>query len=232
MVLVTCIYLFLIKARGQTDSCPTFGTDQSSRLSKSSEERIFMNFEAPSQCTGNVTSWRFCYYRNVDDDFDEISDSRDFEAIFLIYRRESIASDNYMTVAGSVREKALQWSVVQSSRFTCMDEVLSSEEYFEIQQNDIVGACIKDVRGASPLLLVGTSSGSTFQTYQLDRSDYQDCTSVQTNIVDTSDSKFKPRRTSTLHLFANIGKIFMHNITYIKLTNTIFIFQLMLIPVE
>ena len=194
------------------DSCPSFGTDQSSRLSKSSEERIFMNFEAPSQCTGNVTSWRFCYYRNINDDFDEISNSRDFEAVFLIYRRESMTSDNYVTVVGSVREKALQWSVVQSSRFTCMDEVLSPEEYFEIQQNDIVGACIKDVGSDYPLLLVGTSSGSNFQTYQLDRRGYQDCTSVRTNIVDTSHSSFRQRSTSTLHLFANIGKIFMHNL--------------------
>ena len=145
----------------------------------------------------------------MNSNFDEIRNSINFEVLFMVYRRSSIRN-YYSVVSGSIKEMAIPWSVVQRSEFTCMDEVLSSEEHFEILQNDIVGACIKDDFGLDyPLLLVGTSNGSSLRTYQLDRSNIQYCTLSQTNPVDTSDTMFKQRSTSTLHLYANIGMLSM-----------------------
>ncbi len=168
-----------------------------------------MNFESPSQCRGSVTGWRFCYYRNIDDDFGDIRDSQEFVAIFIVYRRQNAASNNYIPVPGSVREKRIQWRVIKTSRFQCMYENLSTNEYFEIQENDIVGACIKDtffLNPVDPLLLIGTSSGSSVLTYQWDRSGYGLCSSFQYGFIDTSTGDFGIRSTSTLHLYANIGQ--------------------------
>ena len=228
-------------ALGQSSTCPTFGTNQPSGLSRSCEERIFMNFESPAQCKGNVTGWRFCYYRNYDDDsenhcgnddedFEDTSNSREFAALFIVFRRQSATSNNYIPVPGSVREKRIQWRVIKTSRFQCMYENLSTNEYFEIQENDIVGACIKDVGSNDPLLLVGTSSRSNFLTYQWDERDYDDCLLSQYSNVDTTHNDFIIRSTSTLHLYANIGEdinisFYYHNFIVIAI---LIFFQLLL----
>ncbi len=194
------MHLFYDVARS---ACPTFGNDKISRLERSNNRKIFMNFESPAQCPGNVTSWRFCYYRNLDNRFEAISNNREFSALFVVYRRHN---DTYIPVPGSVREKKIEWEVVRESSFHCTNETLQPSEYFEIQENDIVGACIKDTGDVDPLLIVGTSSESNYYTYQWDRPNFENCLNSQYYDVDSSHKDFKLRSTSVLHLYANIGE--------------------------
>ncbi len=183
------------------DTCPLFGTERESSIRRSTEERIFLNFEAPSQCKGNVTSWRFCYYRTADDDYDN---GDDFGAMFIIYRRMSPTSDIYVPVTGSITSKILEYRDLSS--FDCLDEPVTNT--FEIQENDIVGACIWDKGSINPLYLVGdtNSNNNNQKLYQLDKRGYDDCTPSQIGSVDTDDNDFTLRDEHILHLYANIGK--------------------------
>lgn len=187
----------------QSGSCPVFGTDQSSSLTRSREERIFLNFEAPSQCRGNVTSWSFCHYRSTTGDDDEEEDNEQYGAKFVVYRRATPTSDIYEPVAGSVKSELLRYRDV-GANFRCRTSTVTATE---IQENDIVGACVWDRGNVNPLYLIGTgvTNGNLQKLYQYDRSDYDDCTETQLGSVDTANSNFQLRNEWKLHLYANIG---------------------------
>ena len=160
-----------------------------------------MNFESPSQCKGIVTGWRFCFYRNID--LINISSSNVFRSIFMVFRRQSLTSNYYSPVQGSIHEKILGYDELNNTReFMCMQENLNSEEYFEVQENDIIGACIGAGRTNSPLLLVGRSSEANHLTYAIG--------SVNCNInvrSNVNSSDLQKRSALILHLYADIGKL-------------------------
>ena len=159
-----------------------------------------MNFESPSQCRGNVTGWRFCYYKS---DLAETEINAVFTAIFIVFRRESPTSHNYIPVSQNNKVIELDYNFIANSPdFVCMKENLEPDEYIEIQENDIIGACIKRGYSVAPLLVVGTSSGINVSTYQFDRDWVRYCTIPSVN---TNNQYFKPRRTSALHLYADVG---------------------------
>ena len=91
--------MFLCNAgiTGQSGSCPVFGTDQSTSFRSIQQERVFVNFDSPSQCRGNVTSFNFCHY-------DSTSRCRTclYGAILVVYRRNASNSNLYDPVAGSI----------------------------------------------------------------------------------------------------------------------------------
>ena len=162
-----------------------------------------MNFEAPSQVRGKVTRWRFCYYG----DFRQFyRDSDVHGAIFMVYRRESPSSDNYIAVPSSITSKTLEWREIKDESFGCLVDEIQPRYQFEIRENDIVGACIWDYCSIHPLLLTGTSVLVNSLTYQLDINPYDDCMYSQFESVDTTNSLFRLRQTAILHLYAEIGK--------------------------
>lgn len=182
--------------------CPIFGTDQPSILSKSTKERLFFNFEAPSQCRGNVTSWSFCYYRSASGDDDD--DDEQFGAKFMVYRRATPTSDTYQPVAGSNMSQLLSYNDARAI-FRCMTVVVPQR--FEIQENDVVGACVWDRGSVNPLYLIGDTNDNEAnqKLYQYDMRDYDDCTIEQLGSVDTADSDFRLRDEWKLHLYAITG---------------------------
>ena len=192
-------------AGGQSDTCPTFGTNQG-RISRSREERIFLNFEAPSQCRGNVTSWNYCHYDSGvgddDDDDDDENANLQYGAKLLVYRRNSATSDDYVPVAGSVTNLVLLNALV-TGNFRCA--TIAAAQPFEIQENDIIAACVWDDGPINPLFLVGDDANTDQLLYQYDRTRYDDCTTSQLESVDIGQSDFRQRRDYRLHLYADIG---------------------------
>ena len=176
-----------------------------------------MNFESPSQCKGNVTSYRYCFYDSVDgyffvsdsdsdsgsdSDSDSDSDAATYRAKLMVYRRSTPTSNIYTPVPGSITTLSL--SQRDADRFRCLNEVVST--HFEIQENDVVGACIMRGDSINPLYLIGNNTAN-YKLYQLDRSDYDDCTSSQIGSVDTAHEDFMQRRDFIMHLYANIGML-------------------------
>ena len=206
---VVVIVYIIASARSQdTGVCPVIGTDLPTSLSRSTEERIFLNFEAPSQCRGNVTSWTYCHYdsQSNDDDCEEDDDDEPpcrYGAKFIVYRRHSPTSNIYEPVAGSVTEKILLHNDVPN--FRCRTETLARR--FEIRENDVISACVWDDGPINPLYLVGDSFSTNQNLYQYDRSGYDDCRTSQIGSVNTTRSDFRQRARYRLHLYVNIGAL-------------------------
>ena len=127
---------------------------------------------------------------------------RTYTAIFLVYRRHSERSNEYTVVPGSVRVMGLT-QTQNGQSFTCLEESIPPELQFQILENDILGACIKDTRNIDPLLIVGSSDGQNSNTYQVNID--QRCRSNAYSGVSMINSNFVQQETLTLHLQADIG---------------------------
>ena len=171
-----------------------FGNDQQTELTQSREERIFLNFEAPSQCRGNVTAWRYCHYDSQEDD------TRPYGAKFIVYRR---SSDDYVPVPGSIITIRLESSDVAS--FNCREFVL--EQSFEILENDVIAACVQDDSSTNPLYLIGEADDGPERLYHYDRGGHENCRDDQLATVETSRSEFRKQEEWRLYLYADIGKL-------------------------
>ena len=198
--LFVCHTFIAATSEAQSDCCPVFGTNQSASLTPSTLERaqVFLNFEAPSQCRGNVTSWSFCHYTSAGDNHP--GDNVQYAARLIVYRRADPTSTIYEPVAGSTTSIRLSYDDARMG-FRCLREDVSQS--FEIQENDVIGACVWD-EGTSiyPLRrLIGKDDESPGQKlYQYNRNDYEMCTGV-----DTGFRNFVQRSQFRLHVYADTG---------------------------
>ena len=178
--------------------CPLLGSNDQSRYSESNEEKLFMNFGAPAQCNGTVTSWRYCSYNRYLQD-DECEGTESYSSVFLVYRQTGAST--YEPVPGSSKSVTISLRCPRDGGFQCgRVETLSQAEQFTIQENDIVAACLK----FSPIRLVGDeSSGQSRQVYQYDGSFYQLCLTSQLQTIDIQNSAFTLNNgVHRLHLYA------------------------------
>ena len=181
--------------------CPTLGSNDQNRYSESNEEKLFMNFGAPAQCNGTVTSWTYCSYNRYLQD-DECEGTESYSSVFLVYRQTGAST--YEPVPGSSKSVTLSLRCPRDGGFQCARLVtLSQSEQFTIQENDIVAACLK----FSPIRLVGDeSSGPSRQVYQYDGSFYQLCLTSQLQTIDIQNSAFTSNNgVHRLHLYAGIS---------------------------
>ena len=166
-----------------------------------------MNFGAPAQCNGTVTSWHYCSYNRLqvdndeddDDDDDDCRGSASYTSIFLVYRQ--MVNSMYEPVPGSKKSVTLRLTCSNRGGFQCgRVETLSQSEQFTIQENDIVAACLMDV----PIHMVGyQTSGASTDVYQYDVNNYEDCTTSQLQSIDVQNSAFTSGTVNyRLHLYA------------------------------
>ena len=152
-----------------------------------------MNFGAPAQCNATVTAWRYCYYNQYTDD--ECDDPISFRSVFMAYRRTE--KSTYTPVTGSYKEVKLSLRCPRDGGFKCLDVALSLNEQFNIQQNDIVAACMFSTR---PIVTVGyDNSGLPGHVYRFNTPGIGQC---PFQIVDTQNSGFTLDQGHRFHLNA------------------------------
>ena len=164
-----------------------------------------MNFGAPAQCNGTVTSWRYCSYNRYLEDDEECDDRERYTSIFLVYRQNGTST--YEPVLGSKKSVTLTLNCPRDGGFQCREETLTQSEQFNIQENDIVASCLMDTGSTNPIRIVGFNFlGSSKQVYQYNANNYEQCSDMQLQSIDTQNSAFTEQSSSlgssTLHLYA------------------------------
>ena len=182
--------------------CPLLGSNIQTEYSQSRRERLFLNFGAPAQCNGTVTSWRYCSYNRYLEEDDECDDREYYTSKFLVYRQTG--SSTYQPVPGSTRSVTISLRCPRDGGFRCREETLDLNDQFNIQENDIVAACLIDYDDTNPIRIVGEeSSGSSRQVYQHNVNSYQRCQTSQLDTVDVGNSAFTENGgIFRLHLYA------------------------------
>ena len=179
--------------------CPLLGSNIQTQFFRSTRERLFINFGAPAQCNGTVTTWQYCSYNTY---LGDVEDREDYTTKFLVYRQTGPST--YEPVPGSTKTVTISLRSPSDGGFRCRTETLSQSERFAIQQNDIVAACLMDTSSTNPIRIVGFDSSSSLSfVYQYNVNNYEDCTTSQLQTVDTQSSEFTSGSVAyQLHLYA------------------------------
>ena len=166
LIVATCVVFSTFSSMLAQDNCGSIGSSNEDRLSATRNQAFYLNTASPAPCTGNITSWRVCYYGpNQDLDPD---DFRSYWATYAVYHKMGSGGDErYERVSqlfSAVRATSnlarldstgIVDDVIQQRGFNCYDDSVASP--LTIQAEDVLGACIFD-----PM------DGSFFSRHQLD----------------------------------------------------------------
>ena len=113
-------------------------------------------------CNGTVTSWRYCSYNRYLEEDDECDDREYYTSKFLVYRQTGTST--YEPVSGSTKSVTISLRCPRDGGFQCRQATLLPSEQFNIQENDIVAACLMDTSSTNPIRIVGVENpGSSRQ---------------------------------------------------------------------
>ena len=174
---------------------------------------FYLDTANAAPCTGNITSWRVCYYGPS-----SVSRIGSYWATYAVYRRtgsgNSIRYDRVSEMFRAIRtisdfttDPIVDGEIVQGG-FNCYtDSIDVGNSPLTLQAGDILGACVFDPDGDIPFILtrlpldvVGEASGESL--LQMGTSD---CS--RTDILsDISASQLSTINSRRLHIYANIGK--------------------------
>ena len=212
--LLTCLVFCLTLA--QQESCGPIGNSDETAATPSRAQRFYLNTADPAPCTGNITSWRVCYYGpdNVN------NDSGSYWATYAVYRRMGSGNDvQYERVSEMFRairtiarftrfiQAGVDGEIVEGG-FNCYnDSIDTGNSPLTVQAGDILSACVFDPENLAfvvnrlQLDIVGESESSGQSLLQMDTTG---CTTeaIPSNIP---ANELSTQNSRTLHLYANIG---------------------------
>ena len=222
----------------QQERCGIIGNSDETAATPSRLQFFYLNAAYPAPCTGNITSWRVCYYEP-----DTLDISGSYWATYAVYRRNSGNSVRYVRVSEMFRairtvtnfisvEKA-DGEIAQGG-FNCYGDSINSP--LTIQAGDILGVCVFTPDNSFginrfPLDVIGEASGeSLLQMIGTSGCSREDIPS------DISANQFLTLNSRRLHIYANIGKLCEshsnHVLVSISITQHTIMHLLVLIEVE
>ena len=192
------------------EHCGAIGILDNRAATPSTAQLFYLNTANPAPCTGNVTSWRVCYYGPA-----SINPIGSYWATYAVYRRTGSGSNTryirvselfsaIRTVPTFTGTPIVDGEIAQGD-FNCYDDIPANSSV-TIQAGDILGACIFDPDGDIPFIVtrlpldvVGISSGGSLLQMNTDGCSRQD---LPSSILANQLSTLASRR---LHIYANIG---------------------------
>ena len=178
----------------RSQSSCTAGDDRQSSGDESSNEIFVVNLNQNDRasCTGKVVAWHYCFYTDVNSD-----ETYEFDA--AMYRE--LSNGNLQLVSGSLRNIRLTGSSILAagSSFACDTLTLSEAEQFEVQQGDVVAACIRNRGGSRKELRMVSENGPSSSTVVTASTGVCDSLSL----IDDNDLGSQQSRT-VLHLYVDI----------------------------
>ena len=198
--------------------CPgPIGNSNESRGTERREQMFYLNTANPAPCTGNITSWRVCYYGPENNGL--LNGLRSYWATYAVYRMVGSGRDGRYERVSEIfravratrllinRDISSDIDGVIQGGFNCYEDSIDiGESPLTVQAGDVVGACVFDpvdqprmnrrqlgvvgnVNGVS--LLAMTAGGCALD-------------SIPSNISVNDLSMVK---STTLHLYANVGML-------------------------
>ena len=189
------------------DTCGPIGNNNETQVTPSRARSFYLNAANPAPCTGNITSWRVCYYGP-----NNVYLYNSFWATYAVYREMGTGDDvRYERVSRLFTTHRVRTlfqladEEVTAGGFNCYNDTLDSISPLTIRSGDILGVCVfdpdsDDVLFGRQLDVVGEVSGQS--VLQMGTSG---CTTeaIPSNIPANQLSNLSSMR---VHVYANIGK--------------------------
>ena len=180
------------------DACGAVGHSDQTEHTRLTDLRFYLNTQSFAPCSGNVTTWEYCYYQpNVT--------AVKYWASFGIYR---LIGSDYRLVSDRFRI-IIQDDDIGSNSLTCRT---FTTPVTAIIEGDVVGACVHDVitgilgGSRAQINLAGDNApGNSIQF--ADTSNGRCQTGVDVSVPNrVSEADLSSRSSTVLHLYTNIGK--------------------------
>ena len=118
------------------------------------KDGFYLDRNNPLCCTGNITSWRVCYYGP-----NNSNNMKVYTVKYAVYRLINGTQDYYTQVSNQTfnttlrgtRSHSLQYAEIVEDDFICCDEFLDTP--FAVEQGDIIGACVVKPTGPGNSML-------------------------------------------------------------------------------
>ena len=180
---------------------------------------FYLNTANPAPCTGNITSWRVCYYGPTSTSSTGSRSLRSYWATYAVYQKMGTGADEryvrvsevFKAVRGSTFARFREGNVVDGSidnGFRCYTDSIDTEASASVtvQAGDVLGVCVFDpvnnrLLNRRQLDVVGQSShsGSSLLATTTDG-----C-SMDTLPSDIPASQLSILNSKRLHIYANLG---------------------------
>ena len=204
--------------------CGPIGNGNETRGTERRDQMFYLNTANPAPCTGNITSWRVCYYGPAGST--STFSLRAYWASYAVYRRIGSGSINerYERVSEvfvALRATRLLAEIRSRRRpettpeidgvikdgFNCYtDQLGNGVSQMTVQAGDLIGACVFDPIDGSlisrrQLDIVGDVSGQSLLAMSTGACSRD---SIPTSIPVSQLRTINSRR---LHVYANVGKL-------------------------
>ena len=217
-IIATALY-FSTLAQALLDHCGTIGRLDETAATPSRAQQFYLDTANPAPCTGNVTSWRVCYYGP-----DMIESAGSYWASYAVYQRVGSGPNiRYVRVSEMfTAQRAVSHFIgtpsvdgeIFEGGFNCYDDIGNAHGFpfnLTIRAGEFIGACVFDPEGdviidsfnilvRLPLDVVGQSSngGPLLQMSTSGCSTEHMPTDILANQLSTVSSR-------RLHIYTNIG---------------------------
>lgn len=192
----------------QTMECGTIGHDLQTQQTILTNLRFYLNTQNPAPCSGNVTTWEYCYYHpdvTADEYWAPIGVYR-LNSEGTMYEQVSTLTSRFSTVTTIMIEK----DDLGEDFFTCATFITPR---ITIQQGDVLGTCVHDVRPdldtRAHINLAGNINAAGYSLKHIPVSG-RDGTCNDGNTIRVPDSvstgNLLDTPSTVLHLYAQIGK--------------------------
>ena len=159
----------------QQERCGSIENSDETEATPSRAQLFYLDTANPANCTGNITSWRVCYYGPS-----SINNIGSYWATYAVYRRVVSAGSNISyervsgifrairTISGFTNNPIIDGEIAHRG-FNCYDDSIDvGNSPLTIQAGDVLGACIfnpDNSFGVSrlPLDVIGQGGGSLLQ---------------------------------------------------------------------
>ena len=197
------------------DTCGSIGNSNEIALAADRSRRFYLDTANPAPCTGNVTSWRVCYYGPNQQDIDN-DEFFSYWATYAVYRKMGSGVDEHYQQVSQLFSAVIATNnlmqidnngtidgVIRQQGFICYDDSITAP--LTVQAGDIVGACVFNPTNGnffirSQLDVVGRVDGESLLQMG---SGGCSTTALPMEIRASQLSTVNSRR---LHIYANIGR--------------------------
>ena len=163
--LITAVVLYCRSTLAQ-DFCGHIGDDNDTQLEADRREMFYLDTDNPACCTGNVTTWRVCYYGPGNSAVDKA-----YHVRYAVYRRNKTDPDSFFQAIPhlifntTLRDNDRQMRRHSRDRDTPQYDQLNITEGlhchnqsldapFTVQEGDVIGACVVNPMGGMRQLKV------------------------------------------------------------------------------
>ena len=207
---ISVAIIFCYRPALSQDTCGYIGNTNETEVTPSRARMLYLDTENPATCSGEVTSFRVCYY--APENLANLTSFRYYWALYAVYRKMNISDRSNIDIEGYVKVSEQvsairllhELSVDVVANFTCYNDTLNKDSNVTIQEGDILGACVFQPADSTlrwQLDVAGEVSG-----HSLMQIDAIGCSEISIPSMIPEVNELTMIASRKLHIHASIGK--------------------------